>query len=207
MTADIDVVLLQDCAGRLAPALSVRKLVFFRREGGAWKVRDTRDFDFGGAQGLCQARKRLGELAGLAGGAAALVARGFPGISMDVLTRAGFALYELETCEGDVLDGVAEHLESGGGEAPAPSAPYEVGEGTGEYFLDLNEALNSRPDLTTKMILRPFLDSVRFRRLSVVYCHLPPWLPPELEGRGLGWDCADAKGGVLVNIFPGRAGA
>jgi Fe-only nitrogenase accessory protein AnfO len=192
--------------GDLAELHETNRIFLFQKEGEVFRVAKILDFDFKGALGLCGMRKRLNELILLIPEAKALAARAFPGISRDVLTRAGFILYELNRFEEEVLRGIEEegeglYEEEGEGKA-TPCAPYEEHPGSGSYFLDLRASLNAYPDLTTKKILRPFFDGTSFSELKVIYDHLPPWLPQELKTRKLSWDSEDVKGGTFIRIYP-----
>jgi Fe-only nitrogenase accessory protein AnfO len=199
----------KDDLGDLAEIQDTRKILFFEKEGPIWSIKRILDFNFEGSQGLCHMRKRLFRLREELSGVKALAAKAFPGIAKDLLTRAGFILYELSGFEEEVLSGIEEDGEErleedslGEEREITPKAPYEETLGSRAYFLDLRAALNAYPDLTTKKILRPFFDSEKFLELKVVYDHLPPWLPPELKTRKLSWDSFDSKGGVLIRIFP-----
>jgi hypothetical protein len=192
--------------GGIAPIPGCDRLLLFERGEGGFRESGALDFSFTGVAGLCRMRERLSELVGLLEGVVAVAASGFPGVSRDVLTRNGYVLYEVGEFGAEVLDGIGEHLDKGEffEQDEAPLAPFEREEGSGEYFLDVSKALNANPDLSTKKILRPFLDGVRFKELEFLYDHLPPWLPAELKERGLLHESAPAGGGVRVRVF--RAG-
>jgi hypothetical protein len=73
------------------------------------------------------------------------------------------------------------------------------------FRLDLSAALAARPDLTSKKILRPFLDRAAFLELRVLFDHLPPWLEAELGARGLRAGTGRRQGGgVELFITPER---
>jgi len=55
----------------------------------------------------------------------------------------------------------------------------------GSYFLNLEAALNSDPNLTSKKILLPFLKSKDFKSLEVICDHIPRWFNEEFENQGL----------------------
>jgi hypothetical protein len=187
----------------LAAVPETRQIMVFGRSGQSFAAFRTIDFDFQGVTGLGHMRQRLRELAGLLPEVKSLVSRGYPGLSMEVLTRAGFNLYRLDGFDEGVLPAIAENDLTGQFETElAPKAPVETEEGSGEYFLDLREALSAYPELTSKKILRPFFDSATFMTLKVIHDHLPPWLPPELKARGYGWDGREIPGGYLVEISP-----
>ncbi|MDR2349031.1 MAG: hypothetical protein LBF41_00195 [Deltaproteobacteria bacterium] len=210
--SDFAAAVFKDGENGLCGVPDVKKVVFYANSPGGWTVARELDFDFAGhTSRLCEMRARLVELIlelnDPACKASALAAAAFPGISRDVLSRAGFTLYELESFDEGVLDGILENDGKGEdlSEEVAPSEPFERESGSGEYFLDMRLALNAHPELTSKKMLRPFLDTAKFVSLKVVCDHLPPWLPPELKLRKLSWDSEDLRDGVVVAIFPGEA--
>ncbi|MDR0548405.1 MAG: hypothetical protein LBI10_03195 [Deltaproteobacteria bacterium] len=71
--------------------------------------------------------------------------------------------------------------------------------GPGQYFLDLKAALAKEPDLSSKKILRPFLQTVNFKELTIKCDHAPPWLP--LETAKMGYDLMIEKGEDEVTLF------
>jgi Fe-only nitrogenase accessory protein AnfO len=190
--------------GALAPLTESERLAVFEGDGSGWRRLEDRPFSFDGALGLCGMRKRLSEYMDCLGKVDGLLARGFPGVSRDVLSRNGYVLYETEVFEAGVLYGILEHLSKGGqddDEGEAPVFPFEAEPGSGSYFLDLRQALNANPDLTTKKVLRPFFQGVEFRELAFIYDHFPPWLPGDLKRLGLRHSSEAHKGGVLVRVF------
>lgn len=192
--------------GSLAEVPQCRKVAFYEGGQGAWLSTGGLDFGFEGASGLCGMRKRLSEFMGAIGKRSAILAAGFPGVCRDVLSRNGYVLYETGIFEEGVLDGIAEHLREGDQEGEGvPIAPFEEEPGSGIFFLDLRLALNANPDLTTKMILRPFLQGAKFLELGFIYDHFPPWLPSELRGLGYKYECSDCKGGVSVRVYGGAS--
>lgn len=53
--------------------------------------------------------------------------------------------------------------------------------GDGYYEIDLEEIQNKKPDLSSKMIIKPFLEKKDFKVLEIHCCHTPPWLIAESE--------------------------
>jgi hypothetical protein len=209
-TGDTRIAVLFGEDGALAELPALSKVSFFEPAGQGWAECGSLPFTFAGRLGLCAMRQRLSEFMGGLGGVRAILARGFPGVSRDVLSRNGYVLYETQAFEEGVLHGILENLSEGGdagGEGPVPTAPQEEGAGTGLYFLDLRLALNANPDLSTKKLLRPFLQAGGFRELRFLYDHFPPWLPAELAALGYSYEKGRKDGAVLVTVYAagGRA--
>jgi hypothetical protein len=192
--------------GKLSELPASSAVAFYVGEGASWREEGRVPFSFSGVSGLCSMRKRLHEYIGVLGEADAILALSFPGVSRDVLSRAGPTLYEAPVFEPKVLEGIHEHALKGGGEGEAvPVRPFEREPGSGAYYLDLRLALNANPDLTTKKVLRPFFQSTSFTELDFVYDHFPPWLPGELKALGYAYKSFDLKSGVLVRVYGGAA--
>ncbi|MDR2300842.1 MAG: hypothetical protein LBF38_02215 [Deltaproteobacteria bacterium] len=215
MTAnDFLIAVTQTNDGELATVPETQKIMFFHKGENDWQIDRIVDFDFSGITALAQMRTKLNQMAQLLSNVQALVSRGYGGLSMEVLSKSGFTLYELNGFKTEVLSAIAQGDSPDGhgqndpgamafGGAPpeaAPKAPYETELGSGEFFLDLRLALNAYPELTTKKILRPFLEARRFLTLKLIFDHFPPWLPQDLKARGLTWDDQEIPGGVLIEI-------
>jgi hypothetical protein len=200
---NVKIAVVMDRDGVLREIPHCARVVFYEKAGDAWVELSSVDFSFQGVSGLCGMRKRLFDFMNSIGDEVrAILAAGFPGVSRDVLSRGGYVLYECELFEQGVLEGILEHLENGDdNEELVPTVPYEREPGTGRYYLDMRLALNANPDLTTKKILRPFFQKVKFVELEFIYDHFPPWLPLELSSLGYKYQCSNLKGGVMVRIF------
>jgi Fe-only nitrogenase accessory protein AnfO len=198
----VKIAVVTDKGGNLSSIPDSERIIFFERHDHFWSETGAIDFSFAGVSGLCGMRKRLSEYIEALGPVKALLALGFPGVTRDVLTRNGYVLYETEIFEKGILEEIAEHLESGSlEEEEIPVAPYETVAGSGLFHLDLRKALNANPDLTTKKILRPFFQAVKFKELSFIYDHVPPWLPGELRAMGYKYQASEVKGGVMIRVF------
>ena len=131
-----------------------------------------------------------------------LLGTSLSGLAYTTLDQLGFLLCETERFCPERLDALLEALKTPPAENPAPDRPQES-DTPGLYRLDLTLALKTHPDLSSKLILRPFLRETPFSLLELSCGHVPPWLPPELESRGLGCSRSPLPGGgILLRIFP-----
>ncbi|MDR2456507.1 MAG: hypothetical protein LBE49_07950 [Deltaproteobacteria bacterium] len=212
---DFLIAVTQTDEGDLSLVHETQKIMIFHKSEKDWQIDKIIDFNFSGIRGLGEMRRRLIEMAALLANVKALVSKGYGGLSMEVLSKFDFTLYQLSGFEAEVLSAIA----SGGlddGEDPfgraeeeregleasrlPPKEPCEMELGSGEYFLDLAQALRSYPELTTKKILRPFFETRDFLTLKLVFDHFPPWLAGELKARNLFWDAREIPGGLLIEI-------
>ncbi|MFA9380069.1 MAG: Fe-only nitrogenase accessory AnfO family protein, partial [Acetanaerobacterium sp.] len=88
-------------------------------------------------------------------------------------------IFEIDAVTDEMLNGIAHDVADAdaqtnasyaGAIAPTPS------DGDGRYFLDLIALQNEHPEVSSKQVLLPFLESTPFFQLDLVCTHLPPWL-------------------------------
>ncbi|MDR2745387.1 MAG: hypothetical protein LBB66_09405 [Desulfovibrio sp.] len=126
-----------------------------------------------------------------------LLAASVSGIAYSVLDQRGFRICEMDGFspkEPGVLDALAKSISAPAISAP-PSYPVEISPGV--YQCDLMDILREYPNLSSKKILRPFFSGTPFVELRIACGHVPPWLLPELEERGLEHDGPAPENGKL----------
>ena len=72
-------------------------------------------------------------------------------------------------------------------QAPEPSIIQELEDQTGVYFIDLRKALAMNPTLSSKKIIKPFIQEKKFQILEVVCDHVPKWFDTDLKALGLNY--------------------
>jgi Fe-only nitrogenase accessory protein AnfO len=197
------VAVIEHADGALAPLADDVVVAVYRRGADGWERESSRTFRVAG-ESLAGMRERLREFAAMLGSVRMVVAREIGGIAVSVLDQRGFRLCTMDSFDGRCLDALCEEIQkekTGGAEVAARPAPHPVETDVpGCYVCDLTAILREYPDLSSKKVLRPFLDSTPFVELRVHFGHVPPWLPEELAQRGLSWD--DDPGQDVVRIFP-----
>jgi hypothetical protein len=117
------------------------------------------------------------------------------GVLYRELDSHGYAVFEIDDCSPDTLDGILrdldETIQAADGTGDVPRKPVET-ETPGVYFMDLNRLQESYPDMSSKQALREFLESTPFYELKIACAHLPPWLE---NGP---YDISEEKTGVSV---------
>ena len=181
------------------------RVEFWAKNDGSWRLARTFDFEPLHPPRPKEAREALGKLAEELSVAAAVAATGFSGLAFQALLKAGPVLCEMPEFEPAWLDDILDAaLDPSWEDETASLTPVESPPGSGVFELDLAAALAAAPELSSKRILKPFLENVPFLELRVLFDHFPPWLKGELVRRGL--DCRlDSRGsGVLMTISPER---
>lgn len=99
------------------------------------------------------------------------------GIPYGVFYEADYSIWELsgepEEFLNMIIEGEKKHdVETKNSENESVAKKIEDG-----YFLiDLNELQFTKPELTSKKAIIPFLEKEAFDVLEVICCHIPPWL-------------------------------
>lgn len=193
------VAVIKDGKGEIASFANAAFIEEFVWKEGAWSLGRSFPFGLGGAGTPSTARAKARELLAALGGTRVLVGRAISGVAYTVLDQAGLALCEMDAFSPDCLDALAETINTPESGPAVPDKPVETGV-PGCYVLDLKAALAAWPDLSSKKILRPFLKNTFFVELNLLCAHVPPWLPPELEGRGMTYREAPSGGDVTLVI-------
>lgn len=123
-----------------------------------------------------------------------IVAKEVSGIPHTVLDMAGFKIFEVEGEPEEFLDPVLEILEqqeveklSSINENDIKVEPVPLNK-EGCYYINLKEIQKSKPGVTSKGALLPFLRNATFYELEVICSHMPPWMESELKRLHMGVD-------------------
>lgn len=99
------------------------------------------------------------------------------GVPYGVFYEADFSIWELSGNPEDYLDTILEKEEEHIKEVKeleSKSVAKKIQDGY--YVIDLNELQFTRPELSSKKAIMPFLEHEKFDILEVRCCHIPPWL-------------------------------
>lgn len=123
------------------------------------------------------------------------------GASYFALNRAGFLMCVSQGVSDEFLDKLFEELDADVDVRKIENAESNSGienaalqktlitprpcDLPGHYFINLLDAQQCNPMLSTKKILRPFLEETLFVELAVLCSHTPPWLQTDLPILGL----------------------
>ena len=114
------------------------------------------------------------------------------GAPYTIFYQEDFSVWELSGKPILYFDGILEkegiHVDEVNKEAEEIKKLITVKE-PGYYVIDLEEIQNKKPDLSTKMVIRPFFAREDFNTLEVHCVHTPPWLEDEV-----------ILGNILMNV-------
>ncbi|MDR1857216.1 MAG: hypothetical protein LBR22_08715 [Desulfovibrio sp.] len=197
----VSVAVMERPDGYLAPLAGDVVVAIYRRSSEGWSREVEGECRLDAGAGLAGMREGLRGLVPLLGTARIVVAREVGGVAVSMLDQRGFRLCGMDRFDAGCLDALCEEIRSGEeeGDVRVPPRPVET-DVPGRYVCDLTAILRDHPELSSKKVLRPFLDTTPFVELEVRFGHVPPWLPEELDRRGLSWD--DDPDRDSMRIFP-----
>lgn len=116
------------------------------------------------------------------------------GIPYGVFFENDYSIWELggqpEEHLDNILKGEDEYIKEME-EKEKESVAKEIEEGY--YLIDLEELQLTRPELTSKKAIIPFLDNEEFNILEVRCCHIPPWLIQKEKDNEIKMDSTKVK--------------
>jgi Fe-only nitrogenase accessory protein AnfO len=196
--------------GRTVPLSEPGTVVVYRRERERWLMERRLPFALDADAGLAGLRQRTGELTRFLGGCRILAAQSASGALFFGLEKAGCQVYEIAGSPSEFLDTVwLEAKEEQEAQAPLPDgsdipAPLEVA--PGKYYISIREIQGNRPEVSSKQVLRPFVQNGAFSELEIVCDHVPPWI--EVDAERLGYEISSERTGLhdLKVLIRRRAG-
>jgi len=128
------------------------------------------------------------------------VAKEIPNLIYMMLDSIGVSTWKMEGNKNEILDYVLEKEEEEAEEIKLIEAsklsdkkqrvlPIEIGS-NGYYILNLKELQDHNAGITTKQVLKPFLNDNKFNELILNCSHVPCWIEGELERLNLTFECS-----------------
>lgn len=142
------------------------------------------------------------------------VATEIPDLIHMMLDGIGVSTWKMDGNENEILDYVLEKEEEEAEEIKFIGAsklsdkkqsvfPIEIGH-NGHYILNLKELQDRNTGITTKQVLKPFLNDNNFNELILNCSHIPCWLEGELERLNLSFECSKAGQNDYIVIINHR---
>ncbi len=131
-----------------------------------------------------------------------LIASEIPGIAPGIFEAAGFEIVLVENSTLNILDSFKEEILKVIEKRQEETLKFDImqflepGINEGYFYLNMGEILLKNPQLTSKMILIPFLKKGEFTRLEVICSHVPKWFDKDLVALGLEYQ--------TVNMLPNK---
>lgn len=103
------------------------------------------------------------------------------GIPYSVFDKAGFHIFLIDNYSEEMIKGIEDDMNSldesnkKKEEMLKEARPVET-DTPGVYFFDMLAVQTEYPEMSSKQVLKPFLDSVPFMELRLLCAHMPPWI-------------------------------
>ena len=176
--------------GRTVPISEPGTFIVYRRERGTWLMERRFPFALEADGGLARLRTRTEELIAFLGACRILVAQSASGALFFGLEKAGFSVYEIAGTPAEFLNTVWQDAkEEQEAKTPLPAgtdipAPLEIA--PGKFYISIREIQGKRPEVSSKQVLRSFVQQGSFSELEIVCDHMPPWIEVDAERLGYG---------------------
>ena len=174
--------------GRTVPISEPGTVVVYRRARGTWLAERNLAFSLEPDSGLAGLRMRTGELIAFLGTCRTLVAQSASGALFFGLEKAGFSVYEIAGNPPEFLNSVWQDAkDEQEARAPLPAgadipAPLEIA--PGKYYISIRGIQGNRPEVSSKQVLRPFVQHGGFAELEILCDHVPPWIDADAAQQG-----------------------
>lgn len=184
-----------DGANRIARFDEMTNFVFYTKANDDWNKSDPIPFSCDLSGGLASIRENIGQMLGAFNDCRIIIAKSITGIPYQVFDRSGFIICESKDFDLELLDAIQADLISQNEEAQEDASllartPEET-DVSGYYRFDLTQVQKKHPEMSSKMVLLPFLKETPFYALEVVCDHIPPWFDHQLPEMQLKYSIVD----------------
>jgi len=184
--------------GRTVALSEPGTFVVYRRNRNTWILERRLPFALTADSGLAGLRQRMQDLVGFLGACRTLVAQSASGALFFGLEKEGFSIYEMPGSPVEFLDSVWQEARDEQQEkSPLPAGadiPAPLGIAPGKYYISIREIQGKRPEVSSKQVLRSFVQQGAFSELEIICDHVPPWL--EMDAERLGYDLTSEQTGL-----------
>ena len=173
-----------DGSGKLSAPHQAVRVSYYAKENGRWSETKSVPMKPVSMESAETRSAFLRELETLVQDAQAVAGSSITGLAYTALNKPGKHIFEITELSPEQLSGIAGDVAMEdarrklAAEVFRQAMPVKT-EIAGVYSLDLVTALEENPDLSSKMILRPFLQSTPFTELTIICRHVPNWLLQE----------------------------
>jgi hypothetical protein len=158
---------------------SLLRAIVFHKDNGSWLRKKENYVNITHESGIESVREEIKKLIECLGGCRVAVGSQLSGVLYRELDNSGFSIFEAQDFSPETLDGILRDLEEERKKdvitAMTPKCPVET-ETPGVFYLDLLGLREAFPEMSSKQVLREFLETTPFYELRLRCAHVPPWL-------------------------------
>lgn len=175
----------QDDTNRIARFDEMTNFVFYTRKDSNWQKSDEIPCKPDLSGGMAAIRENIHQMINVFNNCRIIITKSLTGIPYQVFDKAGFIICESKDFDLELLDTIQSDLvkidsETKKDELLLSNTPKETAL-PGHYFIDLTQVQKKHPEMSSKMVLLPFLKDTPFYSLEVVSDHIPPWFEHKLS--------------------------
>jgi hypothetical protein len=160
--------------GSVCAADEGAEIVKYGKRNGIWEEDSRVGFRIDLSSGLLAARGSAEEACRSLADCKAVIGTSVAGVPYQIFDRGGLAILEPASFDPSDLPHL-EKLLDGRPESTDAVGPKAV-DSEGNYEMDMISAQNAHPELSSKMLLKEFLERTPFLSLEVRCRHAPPWI-------------------------------
>lgn len=177
-------------------------IAVYEKDGEKWRVFNRFENKICNAKDIASVRRTVLDTIKQLDDVKILIAHEIPGIAPGIFEAAGFEIILVENGILSILDSFMEEIIEVIDKRQEEALNFEImqflepGINEGYFYLNMEEILFKNPQLTSKMILIPFLRNGEFDRLEVTCSHVPKWFDKDVVALGFEYQ--------IVNVLPNR---
>lgn len=167
--------------GIISSFLDGKYLYLFEKDE-KWKLAKNIELDSSKLKSMTEMRNYYSQLISKLEDCKILIVKKALGIPYSIFYQEDFSIWEFEGKPEEYFEAILEreneHVKEVNEEFESEKKLVKVLK-PGYYIINLDEVQRKKPDLTSKMVVRPFLEKDDFETLEIHCCHTPPWLEAE----------------------------
>lgn len=175
--------LIADTDGKIVSAAEGRIVIKLEGSGHDWVEYSRIDYDLDKSENLENIRMSMKKICDDISDCTAVIGTSINGLPYRMFDKTGLKILEVPNFNIDDLEYLEGLIDIETRECERTTMAPVSPNCDGNYIFDLVTAQSERPDLSSKMLLRDFLDKTPFISFVLICEHLPPWIE-ELAKQG-----------------------
>jgi hypothetical protein len=176
MTEKKRMALIADTDGKIVSATEGQIIIKFEGSGPDWTEYSRIDYTLDISGSLGNIRSSMKKICDDISDCVAVISTSINGLPYRMFDKAGLKILEVQEFNIDDLEYLEGLINVETYECERTTmTPVSPG-CDGNYIFDLVAAQSERPDLSSKMLLRDFLDKTPFVSFVLICEHVPPWI-------------------------------
>lgn len=197
--------------GEIADLNNAGLIRIFSKDKNKWNVVKDKSFEFHTIQKKDNIRLNTLNITEALENCKVFVAKEIPDLVYMILDSIGVSVWKMDGEQDKILKYVSEKEEEEEKEIKLinplrvsdkkeRTSPIQIGH-NGHYIMNLKEIQKHNTGITTKQVLRPFLNNNKFTELIITCLHVPNWLISDLKRLNLNFEFSKAGDNDFVIVI------